>query len=134
MLFPHTYNISSMEYLKCKACGCYSMVPLEVSVENNEWLHVEDDDSRFYSCHVCGDNWLSVRHVDDNGICQITFVHQMGVEPTLKRVAHLLTQVIIKPETVDHWDYYLDEDEIGEDEWFDRLDARRRTLRAICTN
>ncbi|MEM1271087.1 MAG: hypothetical protein AAGI08_13685, partial [Bacteroidota bacterium] len=125
------------EYLKCKACGSYSMVPVEVEVEHDEsdeLLSTEEDESRFYSCHVCGDNWLSVRHVESDGQCQLTFVHQMGVNPTLKRIAQMQTHIVMNKDTVEEWSYFVGDDRIEEGEWFDRLDARRRTLKAICSN
>jgi hypothetical protein len=101
--------------------------------------HVDDPDSdqeesRFYSCHVCGDNWLSIRRRDTEGDCQITFIHQMGVQPVLRRVAHVETEVVVNQDTVRNWEYFLDETEIDEGEWLGRLADRRKVLKAICTN
>jgi len=152
-----------MEFLKCKACGSIGMVPMDVdlldealaddaddgSLELREYLSdtigaeggltqdgegSTDEESRFYSCHVCGDNWLSIRRSDDRGESNVTFIHQMGVEPVLRRVAHLQTQIVVNERTVDHWEYYLDEDEVAENEWMDQLEDRRKVLRAICSN
>ncbi len=126
-----------MERLKCKACGSDAMVPLDVVVEADELeelLGSEDTESRFFTCHVCGDNWLSVKAEPDNGDCQITFIHQMGMSPILKRVAHMQTHVILKENTVDHWEYFLDDDQVDEDEWYSKLKKRRKTLKSICTN
>ena len=125
-----------MERLKCKACGCYSMVPVEIDSEadEDELLDFSDDqESRFFTCHVCGDNWLSVKQVDE-GDCQITFVHQMGMQPLLKRIAHMDTPVLLSEGTIGAWNYYLGEDEIAENEWRRVLGKRRRILRSICTN
>ena len=94
----------------------------------------EDEESRFYSCHVCGDNWLSIRRHDDHGQSRVTFIHQMGVEPVLRRIAHLQAELMSDNRTVDHWEYYLDDDEVAEGEWMDKLEDRRKVLRAICSN
>ena len=124
-----------MERLKCKACGCYSMVPVEIDEEMSEegFLFGDAQESRFFTCHVCGDNWLSVKQVE-RGDCQITFVHQMGMQPLLKRVAYMATPIVVNEGTVNAWNYYLGDDEIDEREWRDVLDKRRLVLRAICTN
>ena len=39
-----------------------------------------EHEARFFTCHVCGDNWLSVKQTDFGGDCRITFVHQMGMK------------------------------------------------------
>ncbi len=93
-----------------------------------------DQESHFYTCHVCGDNWLSVKQTEDDGSCQITFVHQMGMEPELKRVAHMQTSVVLNEDTVDYWEYFLGEKEVTEDEWFEALKKRRSILKAVCSN
>ena len=123
-----------MEFLKCKACGRNSMVPVEVAVESDDTERYAEEESRFFTCHVCGDNWLSVRQIDEEGTCQVTFVHQMGVNPVLKRIAHMQTHIVMGEQTVDYWEYFLDEDEVEEDDWMDQLTERRRTLKAICSN
>lgn len=125
-----------MERLKCKACGCYSMVPVEIDseTEQDELLAFDDEqESRFFTCHVCGDNWLSVKQIEE-GDCQITFVHQMGMQPLLKRTAYMETPVLLNEGTVGVWNYYLGDDEVAESEWRHVLGKRRRILRAICTN
>lgn len=94
----------------------------------------ENEESRFYSCHVCGDNWLSIRRQDDDGQRKVTFIHQMGVEPVLRRIAHLQAELLNDNRAVDHWEYYLDDDEVAEGEWMDKLEDRRKVLRAICSN
>ena len=123
-----------MDRLQCKACGSLSMLPMEIEPEEAEEMDLLDDqEARFFTCHVCGDNWLTVRRVEQ-GECKITFVHQMGLQPLLKRTAVMTTPVVINEQTVDHWAYYLGEDEVEEDEWRGRLDERRRVLRSICSN
>ena len=125
-----------MERLKCKACGCYSMVPVAIDSDTEEdelLLFSDEQESRFFTCHVCGDNWLSVKQVEE-GDCQITFVHQMGMQPLLKRIAHMATPVVLNEGTVGEWSYYLGDDEVAESEWRHVLGKRRRVLRAICTN
>ena len=149
-----------MEFLKCKACGSVGVVPMDVnlldetiddddSLELPDYLtdaisdadnlesgdeETADEESRFYSCHVCGDNWLSIRRLDDEGDGRVTFIHQMGVEPVLRRVAHLQTEAVVTDRSVNHWEYYLDEDEVAEGEWMDKLEDRRKVLKAICSN
>ena len=100
-----------MERLKCKACGSYGMIPVELDdvdpeeeQDLDDLLDPTDEETRFYSCHVCGDNWLTVRRVEEDGACALTFVHQMGLRPTLRRVAHLPTHIVINEQTVDRWD------------------------------
>ena len=128
-----------MEKIKCKTCGALSMVPMEVALEKESDILASavvdaDPRSRFYTCHVCGDNWLSVKEKESSGQCTITFVHQMGMVPVLKRIAHLQTPIILKDTTVDHWSYFLDGQEIDEDIWLEKLSKRRQVLKSICTN
>ena len=94
----------------------------------------DDQDSRFYSCQVCGDNWLSVKETTKNGECTITYVHQMGTSPVLKRVAHMSNQLIVNDENVDEWEYFKGEEPVEEDEWQDLLSSRRDTLKSTCVN
>lgn len=124
-----------MERLKCKACGSYSMMPMEVAVEEHgDPLIGADQESRFYTCHVCGDNWLSVKEVGTDGDCRITFVHQMGMAPVLKRVAHMQNQILLTENSVGLWEYYIDDLEIEEESWHAKLNSRRRVLKSICSN
>jgi len=125
-----------MERLQCKACGSDSMVPMDVQIEDEQEHGVlgDDQESRFYTCHVCGDNWLSVKETDTEGECMITFVHQMGMSPELKRVAHMETPVLIKDDAVEQWDYYFGEKEVAQQNWEAKLDERRRVLKSVCTN
>ena len=123
-----------MDRLQCKACGSSSMLPMDIEPDEAEEMDLTDDqEARFYTCHVCGDNWLTVRRTED-GACKITFVHQMGLQPLLKRTAVMTTPIVLSEQTVDHWAYFLGEDEVPEDDWRDRLDERRRVLRSICSN
>ena len=111
------------------------MMPMEVAVEGEESSMPEgDQESRFFTCHVCGDNWLSVKQTDDDGQCQITFIHQMGMEPVLKRIAHMQTPAVVNEATVDEWDYFLGEDEVEEGDWHEELGTRRQTLKSVCSN
>lgn len=111
------------------------MLPMELEPDESDRSEglVDDHEARFFTCHVCGDNWLTVRRVED-GDCKITFVHQMGLQPLLKRTAHMATPVVLTEDTVEQWDYYLGDDEVAESDWRDTLDERRRVLRSICTN
>ena len=124
-----------MDRLQCKACGSYSMLPMELEPDesNDLDLFVEDQEARFFTCHVCGDNWLTGRQVED-GDCKVTFVHQMGLQPLLKRTAYMSTPVLMTEDSVEHWDYFLGDDEVAETSWRDTLDERRRVLRSICSN
>ena len=127
-----------MDRLPCKACGAHSLLPMEVQPEAADELDLDlgsldEREAQFFTCHVCGDNWLSVREVQA-GDCTLTFVHQMGMRPLLKRVAHMATPVVLQEGTVDHWAYYLGDDEVEEDDWRSRLARRRDVLRAICSN
>lgn len=127
-----------MERLKCKACGCYSMAPVELETEEldegEDLVPLEEHESRFLSCHVCGDNWLSVKLTEADGDCHITFVHQMGIQPTLKRVARLSTPIVVSEDTVERWDYFLGDDEVEAGEWRRHLSRRRSILKAVCSN
>ena len=126
-----------MEKLQCKACGSYGMVPMDVMVEQDEAEEArrkaEEQESRFYTCHVCGDNWLSVKETRKDN-CKITFVHQMGMSPELKRIAHMDTPIVVSDDTVDHWEYYMDDERIEPDAWHEKLVTRRRVLKSICSN
>ena len=110
------------------------MVPMEVALEQEPYLPQGNQESRFYTCHVCGDNWLSLKEVDEQGECTLTFIHQMGMSPQLKRVAHMQTPVLIQDETVRDWEYFLDDEQVGEVSWQEALDERRDILKSICTN
>ena len=112
------------------------MLPMELedAEAEAEGLHLLDEhEALFFTCHVCGDNWLSVRRVE-NGDCRITFVHQMGLQPLLKRTAHMSTPVVLTEATVEAWEYFMGDDEVEEDAWRGRLDERRQTLRSIASN
>ena len=124
-----------MDRLQCKACGSFSMLPMDLEPDETDELDfmTDEHEARFFICHVCGDNWLSVRRVE-GGDCRITFVHQMGLQPLLKRTATMTTSVVLNEDTVDRWDYFLGDSEVGEGRWRDTLDERRRVLRSICTN
>ena len=123
-----------MERLLCKACGAESLLPMEVQADiESEIGPLDEHEAQFFTCHVCGDNWLSVREVQE-GSCTITFVHQMGMKPLLKRVAHMTTPVVLTESTVEQWAYYLGEDEVEEDDWRTRLASRRDVLRSVCSN
>jgi hypothetical protein len=123
-----------MERLQCKACGSFSMLPMELQPDDAQEMDLLDDqEARFFTCHVCGDNWLSVREVE-SGDCRITFVHQMGLQPTLKRIAHMATPVLLNEATVEQWHYFSGDDEVDEDVWMDALGERRRILKSICSN
>ena len=93
-----------------------------------------EPESRFYTCHVCGDNWLSVKETETAGSCKITFVHQMGMAPVLKRIAHMQTEVVLSKDAVDTWSYFVDDQEIDQEVWFDKLAQRRKILKSICSN
>ncbi len=126
-----------MERMVCKACGSAALMPMDVVVQSEQHdfeIDPEDSESRFFSCHVCGDNWLSLKEHPDDGDCQIVFIHQMGMDPVLKRVAHMSTHVVLNEDTVDHWDYFLNDDPVDADVWHAKLRDRRRTLKSICTN
>lgn len=128
-----------MEKLKCKTCGTYSMIPMQVAIEEEDpdqlsALFNQEPESRFYTCHVCGDNWLSVIETEHSGERKITFVHQMGMFPVLKRIAHMEARVVVHEDMVDYWTYFLDDQEIDQEVWFDKLSKRRQILKSICTN
>ena len=127
-----------MDKLKCKTCGALSMIPIEVAIEEDPGdlsaLLDHEPESRFYTCHVCGDNWLSVTEQEGGGQCKITLVHQMGMSPVLKRITHTHTLVFRKDEPAADWTYFLDDQEIDQEVWLDKLSKRRQVLRAICMN
>ncbi|NNE45290.1 MAG: hypothetical protein HKN37_01380 [Rhodothermales bacterium] len=126
-----------MERRVCKACGSDAMVPMDVVVEADEYedlISDDDTESRFFTCHVCGDNWLSLKEQPSGGECQIVFIHQMGMDPVLKRVAHMETHIVLNDGTVGHWDYFLNDDPVDADIWHAKLRDRRKLLKSICTN
>ena len=127
------------EKLTCKTCGCESLRPMQVVFDEEEADEVQsllggEQESRFYSCQVCGDNWLSVKEKTADGECTITFVHQMGTSPVLKRVAHMSNPIVVSDENVDEWEYYRGDEPVPENEWQNMLDDRRETLEATCMN
>lgn len=127
--------VLNMEKLQCKACGSFGLIPMDVAIEEEEEARVEgDQESRFYTCQVCGDNWLSVKEVRGTGDCQVTFIHQMGMQPVLKRVAYMDQNVLVTEAAVGSWEYFLDDQAVLEEEWRSKLDKRRAMLRSICSN
>ena len=129
-------RVRTMDKLRCKACGSYSMVPVEVVVEADEVRMprpAAERETRFYTCHVCGDNWLAVKEtVEDD--CTVTFVHQMGMQPELKRIAHAETRLLLSDSSLEDWEYFLDDEQIEADAWHEKLTERRTVLRSICSN
>lgn len=124
-----------MERLKCKACSSYGMVPMKVQVKGEDvTLPGGKQESLFYTCHVCGDNWLSIKETAAYGESRIIFIHQMGISPLLKRVASLEEDQATARQDVGHWSYFLGDDEISEGQWKEKLEDRRRMLKSICTN
>ncbi len=127
-----------MKKLKCKTCGCESLTPMQVIIEDErdeiDQLLGDEQESRFYSCQVCGDNWLSVKEKSTDGACTVTFVHQMGTSPVLKRVAHLNNHLVLNEDTVDEWEYFLGDEPVDKEEWHDTLSDRRDVLKSVCMN
>ncbi len=127
-----------MEKIKCKTCGCESLTPMQVIIDDEgdeiEELIGDEQESRFYSCQVCGDNWLSVKEKSADGECTITFVHQMSTSPVLKRVAHMSNHVVISEDSVEEWEYYLGDEPVPEERWYDKLSDRRDVLKSVCMN
>ncbi len=125
-----------MEFLSCKACGTEAVVPVELPPDAEFLGQIGDDadEVHFYSCQVCGDNWLSVKRAPLGGACEIEFVHQMGMHPTLRRSALLSNTVVMSEASVDHWSYYYGDAELDEKDWRGRLARRRGVLKAVCTN
>lgn len=116
------------------------MVPMDVIIEGDgdeEHEHSEhaagERETRFYTCHVCGDNWLSVKETAEQD-CTVTFVHQMGMQPELKRIAHMDTPILLGENTVSQWEYFLDNEQIDGTEWHQKLTKRREVLKSICSN
>lgn len=113
-------------------------MPMQVILEDDADDELDDllggeQESRFYSCQVCGDNWLSVKE-KSAGECTITYVHQMGTSPVLKRVAHMTNAIVIDDENVEEWEYYVGDEPVQEDEWHDTLSDRRDVLKSVCMN
>jgi hypothetical protein len=114
----------------------YSMMPLDVIVEDVDDFQSMlggEQESRFYSCHVCGDNWLSVREADDGGNARVMFLHQMGMAPTLKRVALIHEDEEARAE-VEFWEYYVGDEAVQQEEWEEVLVERRSILKSVCSN
>ncbi len=127
-----------MEKLQCKACGSFSMALMDVVADDEEAESTDPgreghSETRFYTCRVCGDNWLSVRE-SYMGDHTVTFVHQMGMTPELKRVAHIEPPQASQSPSIDYWEYYLDDEEVSPEAWHDQLVTRRRVLKSICSN
>ena len=46
----------------------------------------------------------------------------------------MTTPVILTEATVEQWEYFMGDDAVDEEDWRDRLDQRRQTLRSIASN
>lgn len=93
-----------------------------------------DKDSLFFSCHVCGDNWLSIRTTSESGRPLLVFVHQMGMNPILKRAGVFRFTYPEDGMVVDDWEYFIGDDSVTEGTWRTELDRRRFLLRSTCMN
>lgn len=109
---------------------------MDVIVTEDE-INISGDDedgreSRYFTCRVCGDNFLSMRE-DFHGHSSITFIHQMGHDPELRRIGHVedIDRVDDGPVL---WEYYVGDQLVGETDWVNRLRQRRKVLRSVCTN
>ena len=110
------------------------MLPMQVEADEADAFDAHDPaEARFFTCHVCGDNWLSVRRPEGTG-CRVTFVHQMGLQPLLKRVAVMSTASEMRESEVDSWHYFVGDDAVDEGDWRETLSRRRHVLRSVCTN
>lgn len=110
---------------------------MDVEVEFEDFDEADlhpNAESRFFSCHVCGDNWLTLKEDEDEGDTQIIFVHQMGMQPTLKRIAHMQSPILVSSKSVDYWEYFLGDEPVDKSVWHRKLKMRRRILRSICSN
>jgi hypothetical protein len=126
-----------MDLLTCQACSSAGIVPVAVEAERLDRHALRlggDHESRFFTCHVCGDNWLVVRVTVAGGGTRITFIHQMGMEPTLRRCTNLSSPVQVMETGTHMWDYFLGEDAVAEGEWLALLQRRRLLLRSSCSN
>ncbi len=135
-----------MSFLPCKNCGSESVssmnvdlgnldqtIQIEDSLDLDQLLGIDESESHFFTCQVCGDNWMSIKE-GSGSETEITFLHQMGIKPILRRVAIMATSVVLNESTVDEWEYFYGEELISEETWRKRLAARREVLKAICSN
>ncbi len=124
---------SPMHLLTCKACGADAVTPLEMDTRHGDGVIEGADEAHFYTCQLCGDNWLSVRR-DEGERPMLTFIHQMGMRPVLRRVAVMTNVVVMSEASVEMWSYYLGDDEVPEREWRSTLGERRQMLRSVTMN
>lgn len=99
---------------------------------------VGGDDARelvVFACRVCGDNWLCVEHEEPGEDARITFVHQLGSRPSLKRVlVGRETSALRRGSEIGEWTYLIDDEPVSRRRWSRKLRARRRLLRAMLNN
>lgn len=122
-----------MHLLTCKACGANAVTPLEMDTRHGIGPIEGAAEAHFYTCQLCGDNWMSVRRAEGERP-MLTFIHQMGMKPELRRVAQMTNAVLMNEASVEAWSYYLGDDEVGEREWRDALGERRHVLRSVTMN
>lgn len=111
------------------------MVNIEVEVEeglDGPPLEGATQDSEFVSCHVCGDNWLSIRELGLHRV-RMTFLHQMGTSPLLKCVGHIIPGATFDDDD-EEWEFFVDDEVVDEDAWEGLLAERREVLRSVCSN
>lgn len=126
-----------MDLLLCQVCNTAGIVPVAVEaarLDRQVLLLGGEHESRFFTCHVCGDNWLVVRITLAGGGTRITFIHQMGIEPTLRRCTNLTSPTQLMQVDALAWDYFLGDDVVPEGEWLAVLRQRRLVLRSTCSN
>lgn len=126
-------------HLLCDTCGARAvhLLPVELHYESDFAADLggdfDEQESRFHTCQVCGDNWLTVEQVSE-AEKTVTVVHQMGMSPALKRIGAIPAGENLLGTFLGTWEYFLDDEAVAEADWFSNLAERRRMLRSMSLN
>lgn len=130
-MFEDGFGDEKREFIECKCCGSEAVAPVEY-LEMDDMETGIGEESVFYTCFVCGDNWTSSKVTEEDA--EIVFVHQIDWFPLLRREIQLPSVTLVNDVDDEDWDYYLGSKNIEQKKWFNVLKRRRDEIKASLVN